>query len=593
MASVITEWIESPRTGHGIYLADDTGGWSFREYPELAASARRVGAGLRKAGVGRGDVVCVIMPTSYQSLAALFGTWVAGGTLCTVAEPLLQAPAEYAANLAVLLKEAEPAVVVTTSEYDGLVRQGMVAAGRDDAPWVYREDPDDLAKQPTGEIAVLQFTSGSTGSPRAACVSWANLAANLKVITRVLGWRDDDGIASWLPLYHDLGLLGCLLTVVAMQGNGWLMRPEQFLRDPARWLEALGVGKATHTGAPAFAYGYVTRRIKPEQLAGIDLSGVRTALAGAEAVDAAVLEAFVRFAEPLGFRRQALLPAYGLAEASVAVSGARRDRPIRLVRIDPADLRFGQQVSIAEVADLGGGQSLASGWLLSHGRPEPSDGVSVTIIGEDGQALPDEHLGEIAVTGDSVTAGYFRGRTGGSTRYADGQLRTGDAGFIYEGDIYVVGRMGNSLKIRGRSVYVEDLDAAVVNATGLGRGRLSVVGSQEGGRPGVVLFAEAPPGDWAETARRVLRNRVGKGCPITIVSGRAGLVQRTSSGKPQRRRMWEILQSGLPEGAQIIEESADGGSGLPGPRLPRGAQGRGHWRRSRRPDRRVPAAIPL
>jgi fatty-acyl-CoA synthase len=125
--------------------------------------------------------------TSYESLAALFGTWVAGGTLCTVAEPLLQAPAEYAANLAALLKEAEPAVVITTSAYGDVVRQGMAAAGRDDRPWLYREEADDLAPQPTGEIAVLQFTSGSTGSPRAACVSWANLAANLKMITRVLG----------------------------------------------------------------------------------------------------------------------------------------------------------------------------------------------------------------------------------------------------------------------------------------------------------------------------------------------------------------------------------------------------------------------
>jgi acyl-CoA synthetase (AMP-forming)/AMP-acid ligase II len=373
VAPVITEWFESPRAGHGIYLADDADGWSFHEYPP---------------------------------------TWVAGGTLCTVADPLLQPADEYAANLAALLKEAEPAVVVTTSEYGDAVRQDMVAAGRDDAPWLYREEPGDLPPQPTGEIAVLQFTSGSTGSPRAACVSWTNLAANLKVITRVLGWRDGDGIASWLPLYHDLGLLGCLMTVVATQG---------------------------------------------------------------------------------------------------------------------------------------------------HGRPEPSDGVSVTIIGEDGEGLPDEHLGEIAVTGDAVTGGYVRGRTGGSPRFADGQLRTGDAGFVHDGDIYVVGRMGNSLKIRGRSVYVEDLDAAVANATGLSRGRLSVVGSQDGGQPKVVLFVEAPPGEWAGAARRALRNRVGTECPITIVSGRAGLVQRTSGGKPQRRRMWETLQNGLPESAQILEDPADAG----------------------------------
>jgi acyl-CoA synthetase (AMP-forming)/AMP-acid ligase II len=333
VASVITEWITSPRAGRGIYLAEDTSGWRFHDYPGLAASARRVGVALRKAGVRPGDVVCVIMPTSFPCLSTLFGIWVAGGTVCTIAEPLLQSPQEYVANLAVLLTEAEPVVVVTTSENSDIVREGMAAAGRDDMPWLYQEEPDELAPQPTREIAVLQFTSGSTGSPRAACVSWNNLAANLKVITRVLGWRDDDGIASWLPLHHDLGLLGCLLTFVATQGNGWLMRPEQFLRD-----------------------------------------------------------------------------------------------------------------------------------------------------------------------------------------------------------------------------------AAVANATGLGRGRLSVVGSQDGGRPSVVLFAEAPPGEWAEAARHSLRSRVGPGCPITIISGRAGLVQRTSSGKPQRRRMWEMPQSGLPDGAQIIEDPADAGA---------------------------------
>jgi fatty-acyl-CoA synthase len=548
-------WLSAPRPGRGVRIAGGSDGWESREYPEIARSARRVASALIADGVVAGDVVCVLMPTGFDLLTAFFGVWAAGATPCLISPPAFTAEDDYAARVAAVLAQAAPRLSVTVPELVPVTAQAMVEAGLDGAPWPLREADAEAAQVTPGELALLQFTSGSSGAPRGARVTWANLAANITLIKDWLDWSDGDVTASWLPLYHDMGLIGCLLTPVTAQCDLWLMRPGQFIREPLRWLECMAF--AQHTAAPPFALDYTARRVRPEQLAELDLSGWRNMIVGAELIEPTVLEDFARLTEPAGFSRSAYRTAYGLAEATLAVTAHCGAQPPRAVRPDVATLRVGMPVGIKELYRVGAAQPTErTGWVVGCGQPR--DGDAVRIVDEGGRQLPPGHLGEIAVTGPSVVDGYHAGRTGGSTRFEGAELRTGDAGFQYDGELFVLGRMGDSLKVRGRSVYVEDLETAVAQETGLARTRFAVVSAPTAGGARVALLAESAPGAWVAAARGALAARLGQDVAITMVSGRSGLVARTTSGKPRRALLGSLLGSGLPEGACVLVPEQDG-----------------------------------
>jgi acyl-CoA synthetase (AMP-forming)/AMP-acid ligase II len=410
-------------------------------------------------------------------------------------------------------------------------------------------------------VAALQFTSGSTRRPRGIQLSWDNIAANLAVLRRWTGWQDGDGAACWLPLNHDMGFIGCLLPL-SRQGDLWLMRPDQFIRDPLRWLSSLGPGRASHAAAPPFGYAYAARRVRPAQWAALDLSGWRTAIVGAEAIDPGVLRAFTAVAGPAGFDPAAFCPAYGLAENTVAVTAGARGGPGRVLRPDWQRLCFGEPVRVLETGGLtlapaaGSGNDGAAarddaGWLAGHGMPLPADGIGVEIVDVEGAAVPPGTLGEIVVTGQSVAVGYVDEAPFG------GRVHSGDAGFVYDGELYVLGRMGDSLKLRARSVYVEDLEAKAQAAAGLSR--LALVSVTDGGRPGIAVFAESAPGDWTAHVTQALRGELGPEPEIVIIAGPRGLIRRTSSGKPRRREMWRLWSAGQLRGSRI--PAGTGGDG--------------------------------
>jgi fatty-acyl-CoA synthase len=556
--SPLTVWLTDPVADRGIHLATGGGEWEFVSYAELAEGARRVGAELAAAGVRPGDVVSMLMPTGVPCLTTFFGAWGAGATPSLLAPPSFQASQQYIAQVAAILRQASPALVATCGGYEELVSGATRAAGRKDEPWTYRTGTAEMEPRPPGELAVLQFTSGSTGAQRGVQPSWDNLRANVTMLQKLLGWRGQDGMASWLPLHHDLGLIGCLLTAVSAQGSLWLMQPEQFIRRPLQWLSALQPGRATHSMSPAFAFSYLARRVRPEQLAALDLSGWRTATVGAEVIDPAALSSFARLARVAGFSCRAYRPGYGLAEATLVVTVAARPGEGSLVRADPASLRLGERVRICDTARLTEEPRPArDGWLIGHGRPAPEHEVRLTIVDESGAPLPDGYLGEIVIAGPSVTGGYHGGVPGGATRFCGGQLYSGDAGFRSGSDLFVLGRMGDSLKVNGVLVYVEELDLKVSAATGLDRSRLAVVSAYGAGAGGVVLFAETKPGrGWVEAACAVLQGRLGSDFPITVVAGSRGLIKKTSSGKPRRRYMWQLLQTGeLPQTAVVVAAS--------------------------------------
>ncbi|MFC8528036.1 AMP-binding protein [Nocardia sp. NPDC057227] len=558
----IRGWLAAPATDAGVYFAEEGDGWEYRSYAELADLSWSIAALMRERGLPGGAGVCVIMPTGFPCAAAFYAVWACGGIFTPVAPPLFGDLSQYIAHVAAILEQAQPRLVVTSVEFADLARQAHAAAGRTDEPLVV-----DLATLPEpgarefsdpDECALLQFTSGSTGTPRGVRVSWPNLATNVGMISALVDWRPGEAMVSWLPLYHDMGLVGAFLTTVTNQGDLYLMRPDQFVRDPARWLRAMT--EAQHSPSPSFALGYVAHRVRPEEVAGLDLSGWRTLAVGSEPVEVADLRSFAALTGPLGFSTRAYTLAYGLAESTLMVTSSARDRPITALRVDTAALRFGAPISVLEAAELSDGASVdGAGWITGLGFSTPES--TVRVVDSDGNELPDGTLGEMVVVGGSVALGYSGppGATS-STRIEDGVLYSGDAGFLYRGEVFVLGRMGSSLKVRGKPVFMEDIESRVAQEAGITKGKLAAVAIPDAGNQGIVLFAESAPGEWLPKAHTIVRGELGPARTVQIVTGPRGIIQRTSSGKPRRRHMWELFRAGGIPGSEVYEPDRVGSS---------------------------------
>ncbi|MFI5485937.1 AMP-binding protein [Micromonospora echinaurantiaca] len=521
--SRLLSWVERPGPGV-VRFAAAGDGWDEWPYPRLAAAVRRVAGGLRAAGVRRDDRVVLVEPTGPGFVAGYFGTMLAGAVPTPVAPPALgQDLAGYLAHVRHIVATAAPRLVVTGGTLAEPLRP---VAG--DAGVVRTADLLDGADAPAAGrragLALLQFTSGSTGRPRAVRVPFAALEHNVAAIGRWLRQGPADPTASWLPLHHDMGLIGCLLTPVAHQGDLWLLTPQQFVRDPLRYLRCFGQRGARLTAMPTFGLRHVVDRVRPEQLAGLDFAAWRAVIVGAERVSPAALEDFWRLLAPHGLDRRALLPAYGLAEATLAVTGGALDEPWRTARVDPARIPLG--------GAPGGGPAAAP--LVGCGAP--LDGVSVRIVDDAGRPLPDGRVGEIEVGGRCVAAGYLGDPAGTSARFTAGALRTGDSGFLHDGQLYVLGRLGDSLKLRGRTLFAEDVEAAL-EAAGLPRHRHTVLLGHADRPVAMVLLENAEP-DWEQRAGAVV-GRLTEGAELIALRVPVGTILRTTSGKPRRRVMWQ------------------------------------------------------
>jgi fatty-acyl-CoA synthase len=549
VGSALLRWLEDPDTDRGIHFADSAGGWSFRSYAELAGSVAEGAGKLQDAGLRTGGVVCIALPSGPEFVAAFFGALIAGGTPSPLAPPLIFRSAdEYLSQLTRQLQAASPSLVVSDADLLPIVAGAAQTAGLD-CPCLslpLAGERCNLPARPPAELALLQFTAGSSGSPRGVRISWRNLETQVMTLHEWVRWRQDDSVASWLPLYHDMGLIGMFLCAVVHRARLWLLRPEQFLRSPAAWLACLGRFGATLTGSPSFGYAYAAKKVTPSELEGMDFSRWRAAAVGAERVDAAALDRFARLVAPNGFRREAFLPGYGLAEATLALTGSRPGKLPLLVAVDRASLRFGDPVRVLERGCLDPAGDRGSGdWLVGCGRPLP--GIRLWIVDASGAPLWEGRLGEVVAAGPWVAEGYHGAPAGGPSRFAQGRLCTGDAGFLLDGELFVLGRMGDSTKIRGRSLYAEDVEASLATIPGVPAGRVVVVFGQFDGLDTVAAVVERQRGAWVEPAARRLRSETGRSARVLILEVPRYVIPRTSSGKPRRRLLGrELMEGRLP-----------------------------------------------
>ena len=310
-----------------------------------------------------------------------------------------------------------------------------------------------------------------------------------------------------------------------------------------RWLECLGNSGVTVTGAPTFAYSYVARRVSPERLRGLEFSGCRTAGVGAERVIPAALADFWELLADHGFRPEALSPGYGMAEATLVATGHPVGSLPWMVRVGWERMDVGMPVEIRERRPITDARQCdSSGFVVSCGRPFA--GLTIRVVGDDGSPVPDATLGEITIDGPSVAAGYHGADAVGSTRFEGGRVVTGDAGFMLDGELFVVGRMGDSLKLGGRHVWAESLEIQIAAALAVSPHRCVVVP-----RPGpvsevVAILVEAPPPGWADRVVSLVRSEVGTSAEIVLYEAERRTILRTTSGKPRRREMWSRLAAG-------------------------------------------------
>jgi acyl-CoA synthetase (AMP-forming)/AMP-acid ligase II len=386
--------------------------------------------------------------------------------------------------------------------------------------------------------ALIQFTSGSTGDPKGVVVSQRALLANARAIAEAAAFGPEDATLTWLPLFHDMGLVGHLVTPLVAGVPATLMPPEVFVRRPVEWLSAVGRYRATVSTAPNFAYRICAKRIPERDLDGLDLSSLRLAMCGGEPVHAATLAAFAERFAGVGLRASALFPVYGLAEHTLA---AAFPPPGRGPRVDVVRREPFAAGGVAEPAE---GTSAADATLsfVSVGQAMP--GHAVRIVDAAGTPLPERREGEIEVSGPSRMDGYHGDAAATARALRDGWLRTGDRGYLAGGELHVSGRSKEMAVIRGRNVYPQDVERAAESVDGVRAGRSAAFGvpAEDQGTEALIVICELSSGarrDADEELRltTAIRRAVLAATGVTpdgVALAEPGTVPKTSSGKTQR-----------------------------------------------------------
>ncbi|HEV8267162.1 MAG TPA: fatty acyl-AMP ligase [Thermoanaerobaculia bacterium] len=505
-------------------------------YEEIHRRALDVAGRLHAAGVRRGERVALVYPTSPEFIAALFGALLAGAVpvplyppvrLGRLAEYLVQTKRLLHVSGAVLVL-ADPKVRRVLGEAVASVRPRLGCRTLQELP---SGVPTSVGVSPT-DLALVQFSSGTTVDPKPVALSHRAVKAQVDILNAL--WPRDAGLepsgVSWLPLYHDMGLIGCVFTAVSYPGTLTLLPPEAFIARPALWLRAISRYRAMISVAPNFGYALAKAKIKDEELEGVDLSSWLLALNGAEAVAPSVLRGFSDRFERWGFRREAMTPVYGLSEAALAVTFSHETRSLPVRRFARASLSRG----IAE-------EAVEGRELASVGRP--LSGFSVRVTDDSGRDQPEGRIGRIFVRGPSLMDGYLGAPEATAAVLKDGWLDTGDLGFLLEGELYLTGRAKDLLIVRGRNHAPEEVEQAVEGIPGLRPGcavAVSYLGEEAEGER-LVLFVERArdrkrketDAEIAGRCRREVRIATGLSADEVRVL-EPGTIPRTSSGKKRR-----------------------------------------------------------
>lgn len=523
-----------------VYLRLGDGTESPITYGALLAGSQAIAGGLRELGVTAGEHVALMLRTETAYFEAFFGALMAGAVPVPLYPPVRRDEIlDYAQRQRAILLNAAARVLVTFPETERLA--ALIRAQVPSLETITTVQR--LAAAHTGAVvepslgphdpALLQYTSGSTGAPKGVLLSHANLLANIRAIGEAIAVRPTDATVSWLPLYHDMGLVGAWLGSLYFGVPVALMSPLAFLARPARWLWAIHAHHATVSPAPNFAFDLCVHKIADDEIVGLDLSGWRLALNGSEVVSPDTIDRFTRRFAPYGFKAEAMCPVYGLAESSVGLTVSPLGRLPRVDRIARQPFERAREVRQAAVDEPHPLQ------FVSCGRSLP--GHDVRITDRSGHPLGERLEGHIEFRGPSVTRGYYRNPEATAAVLRDGWMDSGDLGYWADRELFITGREKDLIILAGRNVYAQEVEDLATAVAGIRKGCVAAFGVHDPviGTERLVVIAETRERDaqCRDALRQAVLARIVSGIgvpPDVVVIANPGTVLKTSSGKIRR-----------------------------------------------------------
>lgn len=526
-------------------------------YEELRARARHIAHTLYAHGACAGDRAILVFPPGLDFIAAFFGCLTAGVIAVPLAPPRRVAGRDAAANI---IADCDPRFGLTTAAYAAdLAARGVGSLMGRDLAWVYVDEElqrpaieqPETCRASRSNLAFLQYTSGSTSAPKGVMVSHGNLLENLDMIRRALGHSRSSKHVCWMPLHHDMGLILNVLEAFYLGAGCVLMAPVAFLQRPLTLLKAIGELGAEVAGGPNFGFDLCVTRFRPEEMRGVDLSGWRVAINGAEPVRAQTLRKFAARFEPYGFKPSAFNPCYGMAEATLLISGGKRSAGAAIRAVDRAGLQAGRIATARPDSD--------AVTIVGCGKALEREQIAI-VDPKTRRRLAADCIGEIWVRGPHVAGGYWRNAVASDETFAgqiDGEtgaawLRTGDLGFMNsDGELFVTGRIKDLIIVRGANHYPQDIEhtaqaadpclragygAAFAALTSSGDERVVIVQEVERSHRARIDVTAV-----AEQIREAVVEEHGLAV-LDVVLLEPGTIPKTTSGKIRRRvakQLWE------------------------------------------------------
>lgn len=539
MGVTVTELMEQAAGEKPVIIKGEDG--SQVSLQHLLESSRHIAADLRRRGVQRGDHVGLIIDNGAGFFRSLFAVLYAEGIFVPLALPSAMTPDTYIEHLHRVAADAQLKNIITSHRW----LKVLEPARRDSGPRGFTFIDEEtlsaaefgrLAGQSDAEsLAMIQYTSGSTSFPRGVCLTHQNMIAGLDAIMKGTESTTEDRLGIWLPLFHDMGIFSALAALAAGT-DVVIWKPGSFIRNPGRWFEQFAAQGCTMSCTPNFFFDYLADA-KGDFTGRLDLSRWRVAFNGSETVQEHTIERFIAAFGDYGFRRSAMSPVYGLAEAGLVVT-------IPPLDTDPSVLWLSRDrlasAGRAEMVDPGDRGALP---LVGVGRPVHA--MRVRIAGAEGA---DDHLGEIEIRGRSVTAGYLN-QDPGTLFTADGWLRTGDLGFLHDGSLYLAGRVKDVIIVRGENYFAEDAEGIVRDIPGVYHRFCAAVGISTGTSQSLAIITETSE---QEVGARLaltdlIRSEISANLGLRDVSVHLTpphSLPRTTSGKIQRSKARAQLMSG-------------------------------------------------
>jgi len=539
---LITAAEQSP--AHGIGFVSSDGTWDFLTFPQLLSRARSYAGGLRSKGLIPGSKVMIIMAKNEDIVPVLWGCFLAG-IIPTILQPPVSFtefnhPAQKIENVYKTL--GNPKILISVDMiknfYSGRIPPKDIISNNE---LENIETPFILHQADEHDVAFIQFSSGSTGDPKGISLTHKNILTNLEAIGIGLDLSDEDVESSWMPLYHDMGLFGFHICSLFGFSSHYLIEPIDFIKRPSLWLENMSKVKCTITGCPNFGQALVLRSMKSQEEKDLDLFSIKVIVNGAEPISNRIMTEFLDRLSIYGLRRESMMPAYGMAENTLAITFSE-------LLHEPVITSFNRTLLQKEgkaVKETRHTHDIIE--LVSVGKELKN--VEIRILDENRKIQIESNEGHIQIRGSGVTSGYFNDQEATNEAFEGVWLKTGDKGFFYDGNLYITGRVKDIIFVHGQNLYAHDLENLSAMHSDIPYGKVIVSGlfDPKKGKDQVILFLVGSPNQATCDTFLALRNFFRDTYGITIdvfIPVRSNQVPKTSSGKIQRYKMISSYQNG-------------------------------------------------